>query len=156
MLSAGFPQSAAAGKPKRIDGSKGKHRHRRNARADPVHGASVPVQGRYGKPGRRNGQEGVSVPERRKLTTTVEDMANMLKKIYKGTIDRMQRDFEAGDLSRFPELGRNVLNEFLRNNLYKYDVIIMKDTDTGTQTYIVADKGPMHPVRNGSQDGQKK
>lgn len=82
-------------------------------------------------------------------------MANMLKKTYKGTIDRMQRDFEAGDLSRFPELGRNVLNEFLRNNLYKYDVIIMKDTDTGTQTYIVADKGPVHPVRNGSQDGQK-
>lgn len=80
-------------------------------------------------------------PEKRKLTMTVEDMGNMLKKTYKGTIDRMQRDFEAGDLSRFPELGRNVLNEFLRSNLYKYDVIIMKDTDTGTQTYIVADKG---------------
>lgn len=94
-------------------------------------------------------------PERRKLTTTVEDMANMLKKTYKGTIDRMQRDFEAGDLSRFPELGRNVLNEFLRSNLYKYDVIIIKDTDTGTQTYIVADKGPVHPVRDGSRDGQK-
>ena len=67
----------------------------------------------------------------------------------------MQHDFEAGDLSRFPELGRNVLNEFLRSNLYKYDVIIIKDTDTGTQTYIVADKGPVHPVRNGSRDGQK-
>ena len=82
-------------------------------------------------------------------------MANMLKKTYKGTIDRMQRDFEAGDLSRFPELGRNVLNEFLRSNLYKYDVIIMKDTDTGAQTYIVADKGPVHPARNGSRDGKK-
>ena len=31
----------------------------------------------------------------------------------------------------------------------------MKDTDTGVETYIVADRGPVHPVRNGSQDGQK-
>nr|DAL39411.1 MAG TPA_asm: chromosome segregation ATPase [Caudoviricetes sp.] len=94
-------------------------------------------------------------PERRKLTMTVEDMANMLKKTYGETIDRMQRDFEAGDLSRFPEIGRNVLKEFLKGNMYKYDVIIMKDTDTGVETYIVADRGPVHPVRNGSQDGQK-
>lgn len=51
--------------------------------------------------------------------------------------------------------GRNALDTFMKDNLYKYDVIAMKDTDTGTQTYIVADKGPVHPVRNGSQDGQK-
>lgn len=43
----------------------------------------------------------------------------------------------------------------MKDNLYKYDVIIMKDTDTGAQTYIVADRGPVYPVRNGSQDGQK-
>ena len=43
----------------------------------------------------------------------------------------------------------------MKDNLYKYDAIIMKYTDTGTQTYIVADRGPVHPVRNGSQDGQK-
>lgn len=67
----------------------------------------------------------------------------------------MQHDFEAGDLSGFPEFGRDALDTFVKDNLYKYDVIIMKDTDTGTQTYIVADKGPVHPVRNGSRDGQK-
>ena len=43
----------------------------------------------------------------------------------------------------------------MKDNLYKYDVIVMKDTDTGAQTYIVADTGPVHPVRNGSRDGQK-
>ena len=43
----------------------------------------------------------------------------------------------------------------MKDNLYKYDVIAMKDTDTGAQTYIVADRGPVHPVRNGSRDGQK-
>ena len=43
----------------------------------------------------------------------------------------------------------------MKDNLYKYDVIIMKDTDTGAQTYIVADRGPVHPARNGSRDGQK-
>ena len=43
----------------------------------------------------------------------------------------------------------------MKDNLYKYDAIIMKYTDTGTQTYIVADTGPVHPARNGSRDGQK-
>ena len=43
----------------------------------------------------------------------------------------------------------------MKENLYKYDVIAMKDTDTGAQTYIVADRGPVHPARNGSRDGQK-
>lgn len=51
--------------------------------------------------------------------------------------------------------GRDALDTFMKDNLYKYDAIIMKYTDTGTQTYIVADTGPVHPVRNGSQDGQK-
>ena len=51
--------------------------------------------------------------------------------------------------------GRDALDTLMKDNLYKYDVIIMKDTDTGAQTYIVADRGPVHPVRNGSQDGQK-
>lgn len=51
--------------------------------------------------------------------------------------------------------GRDALDTFMKDNLYKYDVIIMKDTDTGAQTYIVADRGPAHPVRNGSRDGQK-
>ena len=58
----------------------------------------------------------------------------------------------------FPQsaaVGRDALDAFMKDNLYKYDVIIMKDTDTGAQTYIVADTGPVHPVRNGSQDGQK-
>lgn len=51
--------------------------------------------------------------------------------------------------------GRDALDTFMKDNLYKYDVIIMKDTDTGAQTYIVADTGPVHPARNGSRDGQK-
>ena len=51
--------------------------------------------------------------------------------------------------------GRDALDTFMKDNLYKYDVIIMKDTDTGAQTYIAADRGPVYPVRNGSQDGQK-
>ena len=51
--------------------------------------------------------------------------------------------------------GRNALDTFMKDNLYKYDVIVMKDTDTGAQTYIVADTGPVHPARNGSRDGQK-
>ena len=43
----------------------------------------------------------------------------------------------------------------MKDNLYKYDVLAMKDTNTGAQTYIVADTGPVHPARNGSRDGQK-
>lgn len=43
----------------------------------------------------------------------------------------------------------------MKDNLYKYDVIAMKDTNTGAQTYIVADTGPVYPARNGSRDGQK-
>ena len=51
--------------------------------------------------------------------------------------------------------GRDALDTFMKDNLYKYDVIAMKDTNTGAQTYIVADTGPVHPARNGSRDGQK-
>ena len=51
--------------------------------------------------------------------------------------------------------GRDALDAFMKDNLYKYDVIAMKGTDTRTQTYIVADRGLVHPVRNGSRDGQK-
>lgn len=58
----------------------------------------------------------------------------------------------------FPQsaaVGRDALDAFMKDNLYKYDVIAMKDTNTGAQTYIVADTGPVHPARNGSRDGQK-
>ncbi len=65
------------------------------------------------------------------------------------------RDMLSAGFPQSAAAGRDALDTFMKDNLYKYDVIVMKDTDTGAQTYIVADTGPVHPARNGSRDGQK-
>lgn len=65
------------------------------------------------------------------------------------------RDMLSAGFPQSAAAGRDALDTFVKDNPYKYDVIAMKDTDTGTQTYIVADRGPVHPARNGSRDGPK-
>lgn len=50
--------------------------------------------------------------------------------------------------------GRDALDTFMKDNLYKYDVIAMKDTDTGKRTYFVADRGPC--ILRGTEAGTGK